>query len=130
MVRETFVLIILAVLAIAGCGCVSQTQASADPPEVQWAKEVTLKCAEPAIGYKLMPEMDDHYLVTEPAGTIGKNIRDFRVKGVVYRAYDGRGYDVCASFRVQESDQDLDVEMRLMSVDGRSVKIPEMTAQF
>ena len=130
MVRETFVLMILAVLAIAGCGCMSQAQASADPPEVQWAKEVTLKCAEQAIGYKVLPNMDDHLLTTEPAGTIGKSIRDFRVKGVVYRAYDGCGYDVSASFRVQESDQDLDVEMRLMSVDGRSVKIPEMTAQF
>ena len=131
MVRETFVLMILAVLAIAGCGCVSQTQASADPPEVQWAKEVTLKCAEQAIGYKVLPNMDDHLLTTEPAGTIGKSIRDFRVKGTVYRAYDGRGYDVSATFRIQElAGQNIDVEMRLMSVNGKKVEIPELTARF
>ena len=128
MIRSTIVLVILGVVMVAGCA--SEAQASVDPPEVQWAKEITIKCAEQAIGYKVLPNMDDHLLTTEPAGTIGKDIRDFRVKGVVYRAYDGRGYDVSATFRVQESDQDLDVEMRLMSVDGRSVKIPEMTAQF
>lgn len=128
MIRSIIVLVILGVVMVAGCA--SEAQASVDPPEVQWAKEITIKCAEQAIGYKVLPNMDDHLLTTEPAGTIGKDIRDFRVKGVVYRAYDGRGYDVSATFRVQESDQDLDVEMRLMSVDGRSVKIPEMTAQF
>jgi len=128
MIRSIIVLVILGVVMVAGCA--SEAQASVDPPEVQWAKEITIKCAEQAIGYKVLPNMDDHLLTTEPAGTIGKDIRDFRVKGVVYRAYDGRGYEVSATFRVQESDQDLDVEMRLMSVDGRSVKIPEMTAQF
>jgi hypothetical protein len=128
MIRSIIVLVILGVVMVAGCA--SEAQASVDPPEVQWAKEITIKCAEQAIGYKVLPNMDDHLLTTEPAGTIGKDIRDFRVKGVVYRAYDGRGYDVSATFRVQESDQDLDVEMRLMSVDGRSVKIPEMMAQF
>lgn len=128
MIRSIIVLVILGVVMVAGCA--SEAQASVDPPEVQWAKEITIKCAEQAIGYKVLPNMDDHLLTTEPAGTIGKDIRDFRVKGVVYRAYDGRGYDVSASFRVKETGQGLDVEMRLMSVDGRSVKIPEMTAQF
>ena len=130
MNRNIIVLVVLVVVTVTGCGCTSDAYTSAEEPEVQWAKEITIKCAEQAIGYKVLPNMDDHLLTTEPAGTIGKDIRDFRVKGTVYRAYDGRGYDVSATFRVQESDQDLDVEMRLMSVDGRSVKIPEMTAQF
>lgn len=131
MNRNDIVLVVLVVVTVVGCGCTSDACTNAEEPEVQWAKGVTLKCAEQAIGYKLMPEMDDHLLTTEPAGTIGQDIRDFRVKGVVYRAYDGRGYDVSATFRIQElAGQNIDVEMRLMSVNGKRVEIPALTAKF
>ena len=131
MNRNIIVLVVLVVVTVAGCGCTSDAYTSAEKPEVQWAKEITVKCAEQAIGYKLLPNLGDHYLTTEPAGTIGESIRDFRVKGTVYRAYDGRGYDVSATFRIQElAGQNIDVEMQLMSVNGKKVEIPELTARF
>jgi len=126
MNRNVIVIVVLAVVIVAGC-----TSGAYTDPEVQWAKEVTVKCAEQAIGYKLLPNLEDHCLTTEPAGTIGETIRDFRVTGTVYRAYDGRGYDVSATFRVQElARQNIDVEMRLMSVNGKRIEIPALTAKF
>jgi len=131
VIRKIIILVVLGVAIVAGSGCVSESYASAEEPEVQWAKEVTVKCAEQAIGYKILPNLDDHHLTTEPAGTIGRTVHDFRVKGTVYREYDGRGYDVSATFRVQElAGQNIDVEMRLMSVNGKRVEIPELTARF
>ena len=50
MNRNDIVLVVLVVVTVVGCGCTSDTYPNAEDPEVQWAKEVPLKCAEQAIG--------------------------------------------------------------------------------
>lgn len=128
MMRNGFIILVLMIAFVTGCGCVGNAMVDDTPDIEQWAKELTLKHAEFAIGHKLYPDLDDHYLVVEPAGGIGENIREFRVCGKVYRMHDGKGYNIHSSFRHWLRSGD--VEWRFMYIGNTQAKIPEITATF
>jgi hypothetical protein len=112
--KRTILLALVLLLAIAmGAGCTS-TYA-----EEQWVKEDTVKYAEQHIGYKLLPDVEDHDLRFGTPGKIGEDTRVYRIGGTVYRAADGRGYDVHAIFTAKSvSGGNTEIEMTSMTIDG------------
>ena len=115
--KRTVLLALVLLLAITmGAGCTS-TYA-----EEQWVKEDTVKYAEQHIGYKLLPDVEDHDLRFGTPGSIGNEARVYRVGGTVYRAADGRGYDVHAIFTAKSvSGGNTEIEMSSMTIDGVQV---------
>ena len=106
--------LLLVIAMVAGC---TSTYA-----EEQWVKEDTVKYAEQHIGYKLLPDVEDHDLRFGTPGKIGDDTRVYRIGGTVYRAADGRGYDVHAIFAAKSvSGWNTEIEMISMTIDGAQV---------
>ena len=106
--------LLLAFLMATGC---TSTYA-----EEQWVKEDTVKYAEQHIGYKLLPDVEDHDLRFGTPGKIGEDTRVYRIGGTVYRATDGRGYEVHAIFTAKSvSGGNTEIEMSSMTIDGVQV---------
>jgi len=106
--------LLLAIAMVAGC---TSTYA-----EEQWVKEDTVKYAEQHIGYKLLPDVEDHDLRFGTPGEIGNDTRVYRVGGTVYRAADGRGYEVHAIFTAKSvSGGNTEIEMTSMTIDDARV---------
>lgn len=106
--------LLLAFLMAAGC--------TSSYAEEQWVKEDTVKYAEQHIGYKLLPDVEDHVFRFGTPGEIGTDTRVYRIGGTVYRAADGRGYDVHAIFTAKSvSGGNTEIEMSSMTIDGVQV---------
>ena len=106
--------LLLAITTAAGC---TSTYA-----EEQWVKEDTVKYAEQHIGYKLLPDVEDHSLWFGTPGKIGEDTRVYRIRGTVYRAADGRGYDVHAIFTAKSvGGGNTVIGMTSMTIDGVQV---------
>ena len=116
MTQKGIALVVLVVAAVVGCGCTS-TYA-----EEQWVQEDTIKYAEQHIGYKLLPDVEDHDLRFGTPGESGTDTRVYRIGGTVYRATDGRGYEVHAIFTAKSvSGGNTEIEMSSMTIDGVQV---------
>ena len=106
--------LLMAFLMAAGC--------TSSYAEEQWVKEDTVKYAEQHIGYKLLPDVEDHDLRFGTPGKIGDDTRVYRIGGTVYRTADGRGYDVHAIFTAKSvSGGNTEIEMVSMTIDGAQV---------
>ena len=116
MKKTTWIVLplLLAITMAAGC--------TPSYAEEQWVKEDTVKYAEQHIGYKLLPDVEDHSLRLGTPGKIGNEARVYRIGGTVYRATDGRGYDVHAIFTAKSvSGGNTEIEMSSMTIDGVQV---------
>ena len=116
MKKTTWIMLplLLVIAMVAGC---TSTYA-----EEQWVKEDTVKYAEQHIGYKLLPDVEDHSLRLGTPGKIGEDARVYRIRGTVYRAADGRGYEVHAIFTAKSvSGGNTEIEMSSMTIDGVQV---------
>ena len=106
--------LLLAIMMAAGC---TSTYA-----EEQWVKEDTVKYAEQLTGDKRLPDGDDHDPRFGTPGKIGDDTRVYRIGGTVYRAADGRGYEVHAIFTAKSvSGGNTVIEMTSMTIDGARV---------
>jgi len=116
MKKTTWIVLPLLLAFLMAAGCTS-TYA-----EEQWVKEDTVKYAEQHIGYKLLPDVEDHSLRLGTPGKIGEDARVYRIRGTVYRAADGRGYEVHAIFTAKSvSGGNTEIEMSSMTIDGVQV---------
>jgi len=116
MKKTTWIVLPLLLAFLMAAGCTSSYA------EEQWVKEDTVKYAEQHIGYKLLPDVEDHSLRLGTPGKIGEDARVYRIRGTVYRAADGRGYEVHAIFTAKSvSGGNTEIEMSSMTIDGVQV---------
>ena len=75
MKKTTWIVLplLLAITMAAGC--------TPSYAEEQWVKEDTVKYAEQHIGYKLLPDVEDHSLRFGTPGKIGEDTRVYRIRG-------------------------------------------------